>query len=227
MFIIICYLIILCMCIVIVCCFIELLYKFIPKRWKLDQRLDQINARSWHIAHYEYTALAKQTSVSREAMLLSFEQRCFCGISNTNVPRRVCRHLLKPCSKSVFRLSIPNVLSNNFRELDQRLDQNKMRALSRESGRIGASTGGCAARVWYRCPWTSTPSARVFAQQFSGRNCSPAPDSALWKRSLPRAFFTGGVFMYGFYSYFNNLLVNKSQQYLLCVWNMQSFVCFK
>ena len=47
----------------------------------------------YNIAHYEYVALAKKTSVLREAMLLLFEP-----VNNSKtVPHRVCGYLLKPC----------------------------------------------------------------------------------------------------------------------------------
>ena len=49
------------------------------------------------VVHDEYTALAKKTSVLREAMLLFLEPWCF-GVNDRKVVRRrVCRHLLKPC----------------------------------------------------------------------------------------------------------------------------------
>ena len=48
-------------------------------------------------------ALAKKTSVLREAMLSFVEPRHFGVNNNKTVPRRVCRRLLKPCQKSRFR----------------------------------------------------------------------------------------------------------------------------
>ena len=48
------------------------------------------------VAHYEYLASAKKTSVLREAMFLFFEPRRLGANNDKIVPRRVCRHLLKP-----------------------------------------------------------------------------------------------------------------------------------
>ena len=55
------------------------------------------------IVHYEYMALAKHTSVLREAMLLFLEALEVNPApqsvvnNDTIVARRVCGHLLKPC----------------------------------------------------------------------------------------------------------------------------------
>ena len=43
----------------------------------------------------------------------------------------------------------------------------------------------------YRCLWKNIPFVRAWAMQSSGRNCSPAPDSVLWKHIFQRVFFSG------------------------------------
>ena len=48
------------------------------------------------IVHYEYMALAKHTSVSREATLCFVVPARSYVNDNTCVPRRVCEHMLKP-----------------------------------------------------------------------------------------------------------------------------------
>ena len=40
------------------------------------------------------------------------------------------------------------------------------------------------------------PFARALATQSSSRNCSPAPDSMLFKLTFPCVFFSGGVFFF-------------------------------
>ena len=50
------------------------------------------------IVHYEYIASAKPTPVSREAVIFLSEPQRF-GASE---PRRVCGHVLKPCSNNSF-----------------------------------------------------------------------------------------------------------------------------
>ena len=64
--------------------------------------------RSGHLVHYEYMALAQNTSVLREAMLLFLEP----VNNNKIVPRRVCIHFFEAAFKQcfLFRLSSRNVL---------------------------------------------------------------------------------------------------------------------
>ena len=55
------------------------------------------------MVHYEYMALAKKTSVLREAMILLFEPRRFEKTHvNHIVPCRVCGHYLKQCLKTAI-----------------------------------------------------------------------------------------------------------------------------
>ena len=56
------------------------------------------------IVHNEYMALAKQTSVLREAMLSLFEPAWSAVNKHKSMPRRVCRHMLKPCWTNITNM---------------------------------------------------------------------------------------------------------------------------
>ena len=59
----------------------------------MENCLSNFNKWTFFLVHYEYMALAKRTSVLREAILSFVEP-----VDNSKlVPRRVCGHILKPC----------------------------------------------------------------------------------------------------------------------------------
>ena len=57
-----------------------------------------------NMVHYEYMALANNTSILREAMVcyVCLNHDLVCKVNSEIVPRRVCGHLLKPCYVYIY-----------------------------------------------------------------------------------------------------------------------------